>query len=265
MIVRSGSASLACASGGVGDPAVLLLHAGVTDRRSWHHLTPRLPGRWVSFDARTFGETTYDHEDGWSAVTDAVAVLDAHRIERAMVVGGSMGGRTALDLTLTHPERVAGLVLIAPAISGAPQPEIELAAESLITEYDEAEEAEDAARTNVLEAHVWLDGPLQPEGRVGGQTREEFLRMNAIPLSAADPGERAHDAEAWDRLGEVTAPTLVLVGDHDLRHMRDWSRRVAGQVAHGELVQLPGVAHLPQLEGDARTVDEIVTFLGGQA
>lgn len=240
---------------------MLLLHAGVTDQRSWRHLTPRLPGRWVSFDARAFGETAYDIEDGWSAVADAVAVLDAHGIDRAVVAGGSMGGRTALDLALTHPDRVAGLVLIAPAISGAPQPEIEPDAEPLMTEYDEAEEAEDAERTNLLEAHVWLDGPLQPLGRVGGATRKLFLEMNAIPLSAEDPGERAHDAQAWGRLGEITVPTLVLVGEHDLLHMRRWSQRVAREVAHGEFIELPGVAHLPQLEGDKRTLDEIARFM----
>lgn len=265
MEVRSGNATLATRSGGTAEPAVLLLHAGVTDQRSWQHLTPRLPGRWVSFDARGFGETTYESEAGWSAVGDALAVLDAHRLERAVVVGNSMGGRTALDLALTHPDRVTGLVLIGTAISGAPRPEIEPAAESVLAEYEAAEEAEDATRINRVEAHVWLDGALQEAGRAGEVTRALFLEMNSIPLSAPDPGERLKDAEAWDRFTDISVPTLVLVGEHDLRHIREWSQRLADEVIEGTVEVLPGVAHLPQLEGDQLTLDRIVDFVASLA
>lgn len=265
MDVHSGKATLATRSGGAAEPSALLLHAGVTDQRSWQHLTPRLPGRWVSFDARGFGATTYESEDGWSAVGDALSVLDAHQIERAVVVGNSMGGRTALDLALTHPDRVTGLVLIGTAISGAPQPEIEPAAESVLAEYEAAEEAEDATRINRMEAHVWLDGALQDAGRVGGETRALFLEMNSIPLSAPDPGERVKDAEAWDRFTDIAVPTLVLVGGHDLRHMREWSQRLAGKVSDATVEVLPGVAHLPQLEGDRPTLDRIVDFVVSRA
>lgn len=261
MHVRNGNATLATQAGGAGEPAALLLHAGVTDQRSWRQLTPRLPGRWVSFDARCFGETTYESQDGWSAVGDALAVLDADQIERAVVVGNSMGGRTALDLALTHPDRVTGLVLIGTAISGAPRPKVEPAAESILAEYEAAEEAEDVTLINRMEAHVWLDGALQDAGRVGGATRALFLEMNSIPLSAPDPGERVNDAEAWEQLTDITVPTLVLVGEHDLWHMREWSQRLAGAVGDGTLEVLPGVAHLPQLEGDRHTLDRIANFV----
>ena len=265
MYVTSGAARLACSSGGTGEPAALLLHAGVTDRRSWEHLTPRLPGQWVSFDARCFGETTYDQEDGWSAVRDAVAVLDAHELDRAVLVGGSMGGRTALDLTLTHPDRVAGLVLIGTAVSGAPAPRIDPEAEPLVAQYDAAEEAGEPEATNRIEAHVWLDGPLAPEGRVSGPVRTLFEEMNRVPLTAAMAGERHRDAEAWDRLSEITVPTLALVGEHDFRHLRERSERIAHEVARGRFELLPGVAHLPQLEGDPRTLEVVVEFVAGLA
>jgi pimeloyl-ACP methyl ester carboxylesterase len=259
--VRSGEAALACESGGAGHPETLLLHAGVTDRRSWQHLTPRLPGRWVAYDARCYGESRHARDDGWSFVGDAVAVLDAYGIDRAALVAGSLGGRTALDLALTHPDRVSALVLVAPAISGAPRPDIEPGALPLVEAAREAEEAGDVETTNRLEAHVWLDGPLQREGRVGGATRELFLAMNRIPLSAEDPGDREPDAGAWDRLGEIRVPTLVLVGEHDVGYLHDWGRRLADTVADGRYRSLPGVAHLPQLEGDRHTLEVIAGFL----
>ncbi|HEU0042341.1 MAG TPA: alpha/beta fold hydrolase, partial [Jiangellaceae bacterium] len=124
MIARSGRAVLAYDV--IGEPRadaepVLLVHAGVTDRRSWGPLTDRLAltRQVIRFDMRGFGETTYEPEP-WSRVDDAVAVLDAAGAARAAVVGASMGGSAAIDLTLAHPDRVERLVLIAPAVSGAP-------------------------------------------------------------------------------------------------------------------------------------------------
>jgi len=126
MFASSGRARLAYESVGVaGGVDVLLIHAGVNDRRSWRYVVQRLSPRHrcVAFDMRGFGETTFEREDGWSSVTDAVAVLDAADLERPVVIACSMGGQTAVDLALAHPERVAGLLLIGTAIRGAPYPE----------------------------------------------------------------------------------------------------------------------------------------------
>jgi len=100
---------------GAGDP-VLLIHAGMTDRRSWRSLSSRLaPDHLVlAYDQRGYGETTYSPEP-YSPVADAVAVLDAAGISRAAVVGCSMGGGAAVDLALEHPGRVSRLALIAPS------------------------------------------------------------------------------------------------------------------------------------------------------
>jgi len=185
-------------------------------------------------------------------------------VGRAVVVAGSMGGRTAVDLALAHPARVAALALIAPAVSGVPEIPDDEAELPLIEAADAAEEAGEVDEQNRLEAHLWLDGPRQPEGRVSGAARELFLAMNARPLSAADPGRRADDGQAWDRLGKIGVPTLVLVGEHELRYMRELSRLLADAVAGARLAELPGVAHLPQLEADRRTLDEVVAFVGEQ-
>ena len=106
MFATSGRAQLAYECSGAEDGAdVLLIHAGVNDRRSWHHVVDRLSGRHrcLAYDMRGYGETTYECEDGWSPVADALAVLDATGVERAVVVACSMGGQAAIDLALAHP------------------------------------------------------------------------------------------------------------------------------------------------------------------
>ena len=263
MFATSGRAQLAYDSVGDG-PGVFLIHAGVNDRRSWRHVVERLSPRHrcVAYDARGFGETVYEREDGWSPVTDAVAVLDAAGLERPVVVACSMGGRTAIDLTLAHPDRVAGLALIGSAIRGAPYPDLtEGPTAELNVLIEAAEEAGDLDEVGRLEAWMWLDGPSADEGRVGGAMRELFLEMNARALRAEDPGDQAETPSAWPRLGEIAVPTLVLIGRLDAEDIQVVDEQAAALIPGARLKYLDGVAHVPHLERDPATLDEIAAFV----
>jgi pimeloyl-ACP methyl ester carboxylesterase len=243
---------------------VLLLHAGVTDRRSWRAVVDRLAARHrcVAFDARQFGETTYEPEEGWSNVDDAVAVMDAAGVARAVVVAGSMGGATAVDLALAHPDRVAALVLIGPTVHGAPCPDItEEPTASLVARAEAAEETEDFEVLNRLEAWLWLDGPTAEEGRVSGELRELFLDMNGRALRAADPGQYRPHPDAWSRIQEIRAPTLVLIGELDVPDMKAVGQQLAETLSDARLVWLSDTAHLPHYEGHEQCLDEIAAFV----
>ncbi len=269
MLVTSGRARLAYESTGVeGGADVLLIHAGVNDRRSWHHVVERLAPRHrcVAFDTRGYGVTTYEREDGWSPVTDALAVLDAAGLERPVVIACSMGGQAAIDLALAHPDRVGGLVLIGAAVRGAPYPEVD---EGPTAELNARVEAADAAgdldEVGRLEAWVWLDGPGAEEGRVGGPARELFLDMNDRALRAPDPGDQAELPAAWPRLGEIAAPTLVMIGRLDVEDVQAIDEQAAQIIPGARLRFLDGVAHVPHLEGDRATLDEIAAFVDALA
>jgi pimeloyl-ACP methyl ester carboxylesterase len=265
MFASSGRARLAYEStSAAGGAEVLLIHAGVNDRRSWQHVVDRLGRRHrcVAFDMRGFGETTYEREDGWSPVTDALTVLDAAGCARPVVVASSMGGQTAIDLALAHPDRVAGLVLIGTAIRGAPYPDIEEGPTAeLNARLETADAAGDIDEVGRLEAWMWLDGPSAKEARVGGNTRELFLDMNGRALRAPDPGEQAEISPAWPRLGEITAPTLVLIGRLDVEDVQALDEQAAAIIPGARLTFLDGVAHVPHLEGDPATLDEISRFV----
>ena len=273
MIAISGSARLpidvhgivtASATDGMSAADVVLFHAGVSDRRAWgpviEVLSPR--HRCVTFDARGFGESTYEPEP-FSRADDAIAVMDAAGVARGVLIGCSIGGRTALDIVLDHPERVSGLVLVGSAIGGAPveepdPPEVSALAERL----EAAEEAGDLEGVNRLEAQIWLDGVGGPEGRVPGATRELFLIMNRQALSAPPTGEEDQTSRAWHRLEEISVPTLVLVGELDLVEFQVRSEEAAQRIRGATFVRLPGVAHLPTLEGDPGCLGAIARFVG---
>jgi pimeloyl-ACP methyl ester carboxylesterase len=245
-------------------PALVFLHAGVADRRSWFGVMEHLDHAALAYDMPGFGDTPPASQP-FSRVAHLAAVVD-HLDERppVVLVGNSQGGLLAIDFALTNPNRVAGLVLIAPAVSGAPEldweselgPEIFMAAEL-------AEDAEDLDEVNRLEAWIWLDGPGQPEGRVAGAARDLVLDMNRIALTGDLTGASpvADVDPAWDRLEQLTTPVLVIMGEHDLPGVNERSAAVARRTPHARLVELPGVAHLPGIEQPAAVAREIDRFI----
>src|SRR3954470_5488168 len=154
--------------------AIVLLHAGVCDRRCWREVGARLgaAGRHVvAYDRRGFGDVP-PAGGPFRNVDDLLAVLDAVSPDApAWLVGSSMGGEVALDAALEAPERIAGLVLLAPAISGDPAPDDEAfnaATDGLAEAIDAAWTAGAVDECNRLEVRLWLHGPAGPEGRGGG-------------------------------------------------------------------------------------------------
>jgi len=161
----------------------------------------------------------------------------------------------ALDAALAAPGRVAGLVLLAPTISGDPDPDDA----TLIAETHGLAEAVDAAWTagdldacNRLEVRLWLDGPAEPEGRVSGPPRELALEMNRIVLANGESElDGAGGIDAASRLGEITVPAIVACGDLDVPSKLRRSAELAASLPGSSYRALPGRAHLPYLEAPA--------------
>jgi pimeloyl-ACP methyl ester carboxylesterase len=249
-IIPVGTAPIATEWAGSGQP-VVFLHAGVADRRMWRHQLAALASSYhvIAFDRRGFGDTPAVDE-AYSQTADLFAVLD-HLVERGrpvVLVGCSQGGRIAVDAALASPDRVTGLVLIAPAVSGAPSATPHEAVRRLLDAIDLAETSGDLDQVNRLEAALWLDGPLADQGHVKNPARDLFLAMNGIALAAPAIGRVLEPAPAWDRLDQIAAPVRILCGDLDVPHVQARCRQLAVALPDARLKILPGVAHLPNLE-----------------
>jgi pimeloyl-ACP methyl ester carboxylesterase len=261
---KSGTAQLAVSRIGAGQ-ALVFLHAGVADRRSWKPLIDELSKKTsslqaISYDRRGFGDSTFT-EERYSRVGDLIAVLDACNLASVVLIGNSQGGRIAIDAALLHPERVRALVLIGTSVSGAPEVASHPADVAKIRHKMEAAEAAgDLDLLNRLEAHLWLDGPSSMEGRVGGATRELFMDMNLCALNSPSVGEATDNVDAWNSLSKIQVPVLLMVGQLDLPHLQERSARMAEIIPGAEFVSMKDVAHLPALEAPQQCAEIMAKF-----
>lgn len=263
MLIDVNGARLAVELVGQGSP-VVLVHAGLCDRRMWRRqvaaLAPR--HRVVTCDLRGHGDSPPTAGD-FAHAADLRALLDALQLARADVVGASLGGGAAIDLALAAPERVGKLVLVAPAIGGY-RPSARH--RELVAAVDDAYRAGGVAAACELELRMWVDGPSRRPDEVSAELRELVRVMNTRVLEheAAQPDAHAAWLEppASARLEEVRAATLVVDGDLDLPDPRERSALAAARIPGARRVTLAGTAHLPSLEQPERFNALLLAFLG---
>jgi pimeloyl-ACP methyl ester carboxylesterase len=227
----------------------VFIHAGVADRRMWRHQLSAVPDgfRFLSIDLRGCGQSDLPDEP-FSNHQDVVAVMDQLGIDKAVVVGCSMGGGTAIDVALTTPTRVTGLVLIG---ADAPGADIEDYEPPQWPQILKAYEEGDFDRVVELDAEVWVVGYGRDKESVDPAVIAELIEMDRGLIANEEQREElvvALDPPRAERMGEISVPALIMVGEHDLPDMRHSAEHLASTLADGTAVVIPGAAHLPSLE-----------------
>lgn len=227
---------------------VVMLHAGIADSRMWEPQVDALATHFdvIRPDQRGFGESELPAAR-WSPVADLLALMDELHLKPAVLVGCSMGGELAIDFAIEHSERTAKLVLVGPSLGGA---NFGKNYPDLFAEISTADEAHDMDALNLAELRLFLDGPRRPSGYVAQPLRELFLDMNGRTLhndwdSAPTDGP---NPPAIDRLHEIVAPTLVVVGDEDIPPVLDTIDLLMERIPHARKAVIHDAAHLPNLE-----------------
>lgn len=239
-------------SGPTGDLPVVLVHAGVADRRMWDPVWPGLTARrdCVRVDLRGFGESAARPDGRLDPHRDLLATLDALGVGRVHLVGASYGAGVAVEAALADPGRAASLLLVAPG--GALFPEATDTLRAFWRSEGEALEAGDLGAAVAANLATWVDGPGQPATRVDPDVRALVARMQRRAFELTDGWDDLEEDEpdppALDRLAEVDAPTLVLTGALDVDAVDLAATAVLAGVTGARQVVWPDVAHLPSLE-----------------
>ncbi|CAN5859028.1 alpha/beta hydrolase [soil metagenome] len=224
----------------------------------------------VSFDARGSGRSgavpPYTHAQ-W--VADLDALREQLGFERFIMTGGSYGGYIALEYTLAHPERVTHLILRDTAASHQYESQAKATALARAAEFPEINEDDlnrifagkmkddnDFKRTFAAIAPLY-DANYELEKTKQWLERITFrAQTHNFAFSQNIPG-----FDLIARLGEITVPTLVIVGRHDWITPLEASQELAAGVPNAELVVFENSGHSPQQEEHERFVAVVRDFL----
>ena len=243
-------------------PAVLLLHAGIGDRRMWNAQVPAFAEHFtvIRFDARGFGETRKP-DAPFAPYADAIALLDHFGISRAHFVGVSMGSQTAIEAAIAEPERVSALVAVA-ARTGTP---VSSALRAGWDRVNELYEAGDIAGAVEYELRMWVDGPDRGPDAVDPEIRERLREMNAALFTRDDDAgeEIPLDPPVSERFAEISAPTLIVFGDKDVMDVRQAAAPLTTAIQGARLAVIPDAAHFPQMERPELFNEIVLGFLLG--
>jgi 3-oxoadipate enol-lactonase len=231
-------------------PPVVLLHAGLTDSRLWEPQLRSFPQSHsvLRVDLPGFGNSPLETNpvSFRGAVRDA---MDAEGIDRAALVGVSLGGNTALELALESPERVSALVLVG---AGLPDHEWSEEVTAFFADEEAALERGDLDAAVDANLRMWLAGPrrslddMDPAIRmlVGEMQRQAFRQQKGhedVRMLRLEP-------PASERLGDVNIAAQVLTGDDDVPDIHRIADRLAAGISGAERATIAGAAHLPSLD-----------------
>ncbi|MEV8439929.1 alpha/beta hydrolase [Actinosynnema sp. NPDC051121] len=225
-------------------PPVVLLHGGGLGRVTWDRQFEVLARDHsvVRYDARGHGDSSpvtgpFAHHE------DLRDLLDGLDLDRPTLVGLSLGARTAVDFALAHPDRVADLVLVGPGVSGmkVEDPFIvdQLARLRASTTVDEV--AEHLLR-------MWVDGPRRSPQDVDPTVRELCRGLKVRAVSQGAFTTMPDELHAVDRLHELRARTLVVVGDLDSSDIHVVADLLCESAPRAERVVVEGAGHLVNLD-----------------
>jgi 3-oxoadipate enol-lactonase len=224
-----------------GASPIVLLHAGIADRRMWDPQWRALTAERDAIrpDLRGFGESVQRPSGPLDPVTDVLATLDG--VPPFALVGASYGSGVAVQLALKAPDRVTALLLSAPG--GSLYAEVTPGLRAFWDAENAALEAGDLDAAVQANLDTWVPG-ADPAVR----DLVAVMQRRTFEITADwDDVEEVED-DPLPRLGELSVPTTVVVGDRDVDATRDTARRVASAIPGARLIEWSGVTHLPSME-----------------
>ncbi|MEV4602061.1 alpha/beta fold hydrolase [Amycolatopsis sp. NPDC049253] len=265
---------------GEGSP-VVLLHAGLADRRMWDHQFAALAEhhRVIRYDRRGHGDSQAA-EGTVSHHRDLLALMSVLGIDRAALAGSSMGGAYALDAALAAPERVTRVVLIGAGLSGHewPEPMASESREAMLAAvpWEKLKRYQDhsAERVDEADVHAIADanvrylvvGPHRTRADVDQDFYARALEMceGVYRREWTDPKWTEDLPGTRHRLGEITAPTLVIIGREDGSGLLELADMFEREIPGAARLDLPGTGHLPPMERPAEVTEALRSWFRDQ-
>ena len=239
--------------GGQG-PHLVLLHGFTGSAESWRGHIAAFGNKFETVAVELLGHGASDSPADPArfrmdrCVEDLAAIFERLGFARANLLGYSMGGRVALHMAATHPERVGTLVLesASPGLAGLTERQERVASDAALADLIEQQGLE-------VFVERWSRLPLFASqaclpAAVRADLRAQRMRNNPRGLANCLRGLGAGVAPPlWDRLREVRIPTLVIAGALDHKYVAI-AQAMAASLAAGRLAIVPDAGHAAHLE-----------------
>jgi len=245
---------------GTGEPVLLIMGLGYPSYL-WHRTRPTLAAQYrtIALDNRGSGRSDVPPSPYPIALmaSDAAAVLDAAQVESAHVFGLSMGGMIAQEFALQYPKRVRSLILGCTAAGGPNAVRATPEVTKILTARDMSpEEAAKAMRPYIYDAST----PLERVEQDLVIRRQWFPRPEGYMAQL----QGIFSWEAYSRLPQITASTLVIHGDSDQLVPPGNGELIAARIPGAKLVMLAHASHIFTTDQPEASQQAIVEFLGAQ-
>lgn len=248
--------------GDVTAPPLILIHGFTHSLETWDAWAAALRNdyRVIRYDLLGHGLTGPDPRERYAPQERAAFigdVMDALAIERASIVGNSLGGLAAWRFASDSPERVDGLILISPGAfplngAGDEPAEIPAAMKAYLLTAPEA-----GVRTSM--GYIYADDAKINEERLA--TMHDMMRRTGNGAAMLKSLEEFTLPDPTDALSRITAPTLILWGESDIIIPIEQGRQIAASIPGAQMITYPGVGHAAQEEAPAQTVADAIAFL----
>jgi len=279
----AGRVKLRYIESGTGDPPIVLLHGLGSTVTKWRDALPIIGSRRraIAIDLPGFGrsDAPRGHYTFGFLAGGIKAFLDSIGVERCVLVGNSLGGITAMWLAATWPERVAGLVLVDPALPLPPgaRPDVKTIARMAVASLPGVGEALYAGFMKLRSADWQVADGLRRNVADATRVSAETLRLmhEEAEQRRHDPGLRAPVLSAQRNLlwmlsarradvervaASLRVPTLLVWGSEDVLVPLAVGEHWVGRIPGAELVVLEGAGHNPQIEIPDRFSEIVLTF-----
>jgi 3-oxoadipate enol-lactonase len=244
-------------------PAVVLIHGGQLDCRMWDDQFSALARNYkvVRYDVRGFGGSARP-DLLYTNVDDLTGLLDYLKITKAHIVGLSLGGRIAIDFALAHPAKVNSLVLAGPGLSGYEAPN---SGESDLRMWNVIKAARDEGPDQATA--LWLKDPFMAPAMEQAKLAhrlQKIARENAHCWLENPVLERPSRPAAVNRLAEIKAATLLILGDRDVPQMKATMEQLEKGISHARKVVIKNAGHMVNMEQPELFTDAVLEFLNKQ-
>jgi len=228
----------------------VLIHAGFLDSRMWDDQFQLFAKsvRVIRYDVRGFGRSSKPTEE-YSDAEDLFALLKHLNIESTSILGISNGGRIALDFVSVHPSMVNRLILVSPGIRGykssGPEEDREW------KELDKKMDLQDLAISeNRIDDAVNIDLRVWASAQ-GTPSKNRILKIattnSHIHKNPPNKLQKSPEPPAFTKLDQIRIPTILIVGDQDVKGMQTMTKRLHELIPGSELRVIRGADHIANM------------------